>query len=82
MRVGGGEVHEVASVGRLRIKDSASGTAIDTKGRVAWYTPTLRYKMAGTRQLKALGFGKSIGIEDTDFLVHRKSGAKNMESNT
>ena len=67
-------MHEVVSVGRLRIKDNDSGTVIDTEGLKAWFTPTLKYKMAGTRQLKSLGYGKSIGIDDEDYLVHRKSG--------
>ena len=72
----GNEKHTVTKLGRLRVRCVATGHIIDSKNQLAWYVPTMKFRLGGMGRLRGLGYGPSIGLDSSDFLCHLRSGEK------
>ena len=72
----GNEKHTVTKLGRLRVRCVATGHIIDSKNQLAWYVPTMKFRLGGMGRLRGLGYGLSIGLDSSDFLCHVCSGEK------
>jgi hypothetical protein len=72
----GSEKHTVVKLGRLRVRCMTTGHTIDSGDQLAWYVPTMTFRLGGMGRLRSIGYGLSIGLEDTDFLCHVLSGVK------
>ena len=80
VEMGGGEIHKATMVGRIRIQsvpdDATAPMVLDSKSKMGWLVPTMPFKLTSVSILKQLGYGFSVGIEDTDYLVDKANGKK------
>ena len=72
----GSEKHTVVKLGRLRVRCVTTGHTIDSGDHLAWYVPTMTFRLGGMGRLRSIGYGLSIGLGDADFLCHVLSGVK------
>ena len=72
----GSEKHTVVKLGRLRVRCMTTGHTIDSGSQLAWYVPTMTFRLGGMGRLRSIGYGLSIGLGDADFLCHVLSGVK------